>query len=71
MGLGRYIVTDTDFDNWLPPADGMPVVISERVTLKKFDGNYTDEEIERLNPEPVETIELLDGEIISHWRKEE
>lgn len=47
-------------------------IVDEVVVLKKFDGNYTQEQIDAGEvPEPVETITIHNGEVVEHWRKEE
>lgn len=51
--------------------EAMPVV-DELVVLKKFEGDYTQEQLEQDDaPEPIETITIHNGEVIEHWRKED
>lgn len=49
--------------------DIMGIVTDEHVVLKAYDGDYTAEQIDRLNPEVVEQITIHNGEIIDHWKK--
>jgi len=58
-------MTDTGFN------EPLQLNVVEKVVLHKYNGNYTQEQIDELQPEPVETIELVDGVVVSHWRKED
>ena len=55
------------------PGDDTPVGFKEIGVLKKFDGDYTEEEIDAGEIEPVETvyIDLETGEVIKSVRKED
>lgn len=52
-----------------PSPDMAGMVVTEEVVLKKYDGDYTEEQIESLGLEPIEWIRLVDGEIVEHWVK--
>jgi hypothetical protein len=49
-----------------PLGDKPEIRVDERIVVHKYDGNYTEEEIDRLKPEPVETIVLHNGKIVEH-----
>jgi len=53
------------------PIDENTPLIEERAVLAKYDGDLTEEDIASGQHEPVETITIVDGEIVEHWIKEE
>lgn len=53
------------------PGDENTPLIEERAVLAKYDGDLTEEQIASGAHEPVETITIVDGEIVEHWVKEE
>jgi hypothetical protein len=53
------------------PIDENTPLIEERAVLAKYDGDLTEEDIASGEHEPVETITIVDGEIVEHWVKED
>jgi hypothetical protein len=53
------------------PGDENGALIEERVVLAKFDGDLTQEEIDTGEHDPVETITIVNGEVVDHWVKED
>lgn len=60
----RYAATVAD-----RPADGAPLVLHERVVLKKFEGDLTDDECTVATP--LEAVVVEDGVIVDRWTPEE
>lgn len=53
------------------PIDENTPLIEERAVLSKYDGDLTEADIASGAHEPVETITIVDGEIVEHWVKED
>lgn len=53
-------------------AEGARVRIKETAVLKKFDGDWTDEQIEagEADAHITERIVVEDGTVVEHWVKE-
>ena len=53
------------------PGDITGALIEERAELAKYEGDLTEEDIASGQHEPVETITIVNGEVVEKWVKED